>query len=78
MIRELVRCLRQNYNVKEVYGIKYGYKGFYAYDWEELTLDKVKSIHRDGGTILGSSRGGFDLEKILSKIMEKGINQVNQ
>ena len=46
------------------------------YDWIELTPDNVKTIHHLGGTILGSSRGGFDLEKITSAIKEKGINQV--
>ena len=36
----------------------------------------VKNIHKLGGTILGSSRGGFDADKILNSLVEKGINQV--
>jgi len=76
VIRELVRTLMINYHVKEVYGIKYGYKGFYDYEWENLTVESVNSIHKLGGTILGSSRGGFDLNKIMDKLIEKGINQV--
>ena len=76
VIRELVRTLKINYSVPVVYGIKYGYKGFYTYEWQELEVEKVRPIHKYGGTILGSSRGGFDLEKIMEKIIEKGINQV--
>jgi 6-phosphofructokinase 1 len=47
------------YGVEEVWGIKYGYEGFYKYDWMRLSNDDVKSIHFQGGTVLGSSRGGF-------------------
>jgi len=50
--------------------------GFYSYDWIELTLEKVKDIHHLGGTILGSSRGGFDGNKITDALVAKGINQV--
>lgn len=77
VIRELVRTLKMNYHVKEVYGIKYGYKGFYSYEWEELSVERVDTIHRLGGTILGSSRGGFDLDKIINSLVEKGISQVS-
>ncbi len=44
VIRELFMCLHFNYGVKEIYGIKFGYKGFYEYDWEELTVNKVSEI----------------------------------
>ena len=76
VIREIYNCLTYNYKVKSIYGIKYGYKGFYQYDWVELDSSKVKNIHNYGGTVLGSSRGGFDLEKMMNAIIEKGINQV--
>ena len=39
VIRELVNCLALTYGVKDIYGIKYGYKGnlkrkgFYSYEW---------------------------------------------
>lgn len=36
----------------------------------------MSDIHKKGGTILGSSRGGFDGEKIISSLLEKGISQV--
>ena len=41
-----------------------------------LTPQEVTHIHKSGGTILGSSRGGFDADKILDSFVEQGINQV--
>jgi len=76
VIREVYNCLSANYGIKEVYGITYGYKGFYTYDWRQLTAEDVQPIHHQGGTMLGSSRGGFNLEKILDAITERGINQI--
>ena len=77
VIREIFNCLYYNYKISEVYGVKYGYRGFYSYDWELLTPESVKHIHHEGGTKLGSSRGGFDLEKIIDEITSHGINQVS-
>jgi 6-phosphofructokinase 1 len=67
-------CLHYNYKVAEVYGIKWGYKGFYTdvdQNWIRLTTDVVKNIHKEGGTILGSSRGGFNADKILDALLAK-------
>ena len=79
VIREVVMCLYYNYEVKEIYGIKWGYKGCYTdveNNWLKLTPSVVKTIHKQGGTILGSSRGGFDHDKILNSFIERGITQV--
>lgn len=59
-----------------MYGIQNGYRGFYELPWKVLTPQYVSPIHEQGGTILGSSRGGFDLDKILAALEEKGINMV--
>jgi 6-phosphofructokinase 1 len=37
--------LHYNYGVEDIYGIKYGYKGFYTYDWIKLDANYVKNIH---------------------------------
>lgn len=77
VIRELFMALFYNYGVKDIYGIKWGYKGFYTEvdkNWIKLTPDSVKNIHREGGTILGSSRGGFNADKIIDCLVSKGIN----
>ena len=76
VIRELFMCLHYNYEVKDIFGIKWGYKGFYTEvdkNWIKLTTDIVKNIHKEGGTILGSSRGGFDADKILDSLVERKI-----
>ena len=79
VIRELVMCLHYNYEVREIYGIKWGYKGIYTdvdQNWIPLDPKRVKYIHKEGGTILGSSRGGFDADKMLDSLVSKGITQV--
>lgn len=63
--------------MREIYGIKWGYRGFYEdfpNNWINLNIDSVRDIHKLGGTILGSSRGGFDAKKITKAILDKGIN----
>lgn len=83
VIREIVMSLHFNYEVKHIYGIRWGYKGFYTdtdKNWVRLTPKDVSEIHKAGGTFLGSSRGGFDGEKdgmkILSELQKRKINQV--
>ena len=52
-----------------------GYRGLYdGSTWRELTPDTVSHIHTLGGTVLGSSRGGFDSDKILNALVSRGIN----
>jgi 6-phosphofructokinase 1 len=61
VIRSIDRCLWYSYNVRTVYGIRYGYRGLipeYNESPIELNPDVVIDIHREGGTMLGSSRGG--------------------
>ncbi len=77
VIRELVMSLWYNYGVRTIYGIKWGYGGIYnEKSWLELNPEVVKSIHTQGGTILGTSRGGFDGEKIANALESKGINMM--
>ena len=68
--------LHYNYKVKDIFGIPFGYRGFYSHDWIRLGPENVKVIHKLGGTILGSSRGGFEKDKIIEVLKEKGINHV--
>ena len=77
VIREIVMSLWFNYEVKDIYGIKWGYKGFYTdtdKNWLKLKPEHVSDIHKLGGTFLGSSRGGFDGDKIINSLLEKGIS----
>jgi len=66
------------YGVDTVYGVRGGYHGF-ADDGEEpivLTTELVEDIHHEGGTILRTSRGGFDMEKIINFLTKYKIQQL--
>ncbi|KAK4422250.1 ATP-dependent 6-phosphofructokinase [Sesamum alatum] len=76
VIREIVHSLDYMYGVNKVLGIDGGYRGFYAKNTITLTPKVVNDIHKRGGTILGTSRGGHDTMKIVDSIQDRGINQV--
>jgi 6-phosphofructokinase 1 len=81
VIREITKSLHQLYGIGgTVYGIQGGFRGFYDTQPHlqpiTLTPEVVENIHHQGGTILGSSRGGFDLEKILDFIHARDIKQL--
>lgn len=76
VVRELVCGLHHMYGVKKVDGIIGGYRGFYARNTVSLTPKSVNDIHKRGGTILGTSRGGHDTKRIVDSIQDRGINQV--
>jgi len=76
VIRELVCGLSHMYNVSNVFGIQNGYKGFYSSNYLPMTPKSVNDIHKRGGTVLGTSRGGHDTKKIVDNIQDRGINQV--
>ncbi|KAG8044834.1 hypothetical protein GUJ93_ZPchr0818g7023 [Zizania palustris] len=76
VIRELVCGLYDMYGVTSVVGIEGGYKGFYSRNTIPLTPKSVNDIHKRGGTVLGTSRGGHDTGKIVDSLKDRGINQV--
>ncbi|KAL7428475.1 hypothetical protein ACHAXH_001374 [Discostella pseudostelligera] len=79
VVREITRALYHLYGIKgNVYGIVGGFKGFYDPKTPPilLTPESVENIHHEGGTILSSSRGGFDIDKILNFLKSKKIRQL--
>ncbi|KAL8102500.1 hypothetical protein AgCh_027123 [Apium graveolens] len=76
VIREIVCGLCHMYGVKRVVGIDGGYRGFYSRNTIPLNPKVVNNIHKRGGTIIGTSRGGHDTKKIVDCIQDRGINQV--
>jgi hypothetical protein len=79
VVREITNTLSQIYCIGgNVYGIRGGFRGFHDPDLPPvvLTPELVEDIHHQGGTFLGSSRGGFDLEKIIAFIQAKKIKQL--
>ncbi|PIE98658.1 MAG: diphosphate--fructose-6-phosphate 1-phosphotransferase [Treponema sp.] len=74
VIRALVRCLDERYGVKKISGIKYGYKGLikeYGFESVELNSKTVDEIHKFGGTVLGTSRGGGTRTAEIVDTLEK-------
>lgn len=79
VIRSIVRTLWYQYGVRRITGIRNGYCGFlhkYNLPIMELNPDVVDDIHHMGGTILGSSRGGGDIEEIVDSIERLNLNML--
>ena len=76
MIRELVVGLWELYGIRQIYGIIAGYRGFYSFEPMALNPKLVEDWHKRGGSVLETSRGGFDLEKIVNAIRDREFNQV--
>jgi 6-phosphofructokinase 1 len=77
VVRELVMTLWQNYGSQHVFGVHNGYRGFYTPGKiRPLSPDCVKNIHTQGGTVLSTSRGGWDQDRVLEAIVENKFNQV--
>ncbi len=77
VIRGIVLSLHYHYEVKEILGIRYGYRGLSAGSAEQpvaLSPDAVENIHREGGSVLGCSRGRQDVPEMVEFIKERGIN----
>ena len=80
VIRAVVRCLYKRYGVHRITGFRFGYKGFlneYAFDTVPLNPDNVDTIHKIGGSFLGTSRGGGNrVVDIVDCIERMNINQL--
>jgi 6-phosphofructokinase 1 len=78
VLRELVVGLQELYGVRDVFGVAAGYRGFYGADEDHVRLDTaaVDDWHKKGGTVLKTTRGGFDLGKIVDGIVARGYTQV--
>lgn len=77
VIRGLVYELARGYQVRHVYGFRYGYQGFipsYRHEVLDLTPLSTADIHHAGGTILGSSRGPQDPGEIVDCLDRMNIN----
>jgi 6-phosphofructokinase 1 len=77
VIRSVTRELRGSYGVGTVLGIRGGYRGLDPSRGRppiELTDEVVADIHRDGGTLLGTSRGPVDLDAAVDFLMAQRVN----
>lgn len=79
VIKGVVETLNQEYGIKDVVGIPYGYAGLadpQTYPPVVLDSDKVDTIHMAGGSILGTSRGSQDVETMVQNLVNMRINML--
>jgi 6-phosphofructokinase 1 len=81
VIRAIVRCLWYRYGVTRISGIPYGYQGFLKEEKKfvprELNPDVVDDIHKLGGTMLGSARGGGkEVSRIVDALERLNLNML--
>ncbi len=77
VIKSLVEILTFDYNIRTIYGIRYGYAGLipsFGYEPIMLDPDNVDTIHEKGGTVLGSSRGQQPTNEIVDTLARMNIN----
>lgn len=77
VIRAIVMVLWYRYGVREIFGLRYGFEGLIASSDQEPLLLKpelVEDIHKDGGTILGTSRGPQEPALMVDFLVERRID----
>jgi 6-phosphofructokinase 1 len=76
VVRGLVLELTHAYGVREIFGFRYGFEGLVARHGHEplrLRPDMVASIHEQGGTLLGTSRGSQSPGEMVDRLEALGI-----
>lgn len=77
VIRSVTRELFRGYGVSSVLGIRGGYRGLDPSLGKppiELTEDAVEDIHKEGGTLLGTSRGPVDIKRAVDFLISRRVN----
>ncbi|MEN9579133.1 MAG: hypothetical protein RJA70_2142 [Pseudomonadota bacterium] len=78
VIHAIVMTLWEHYGVRRVTGFRYGYTGMLAdssHTPKPLDPKAVARIHRNGGTILGSARGGGERSgEIVDTLVRNSVN----
>lgn len=78
VIKGIVHILHFEYGVRNIYGIRFGYRGLlpeYGHSPMMLNPEIVDTIHEDGGTILGTSRGsGERVPELVDSLQRQNIN----
>jgi len=77
VIRSLVLELCFGYGVRDIVGFRFGFRGMNperGHEPVELSYEFVRTIHNEGGSVLGTSRGAEDAEVIVNRLEALGIN----
>ncbi len=79
VIRSAFLQLHHIYGVPRVLGFRDGYAGLdasYGTGPLELTPALVDDIHREGGTVLGTSRGPVDISRAMDNLAARGVDML--
>jgi 6-phosphofructokinase 1 len=79
VIKGLVQVLHFDYGVRNIFGIPYGFRGLnpvFRLAPIPLTPEIVDTIHEEGGTVLGSSRGEQPPEVMVDTLQRLNINML--
>ena len=72
VIRGICYLLWNNYKVRDIWGALNGYGGLAKKSrMLRLTPEKISEIHKQGGTILGTSRGAPSVSEIVDTLCAK-------
>jgi 6-phosphofructokinase 1 len=77
VVRAIVLELHHRYGVASIVGFRYGFEGLDpASDLEPMPLDPaaVRSIHKQGGSVLGLSRGRHDVSRMVDALAQRRID----
>jgi 6-phosphofructokinase 1 len=72
VIRSIVLTLNHGYGVRRILGFRYGYAGLSGNSLKEplfLEPAMLEQAHRQGGTILGTSRGPQELDEMVDNLV---------
>lgn len=72
VVQEVGRCLREQYGVERVLGVRGGYAGIVHGHFEELDLSF--DCYARGGTVLGTSRGKRCPETMATRLRDAGVD----
>lgn len=76
VIHTLVNQLYNQYGIKRILGVRYGYEGLnpaFGHEFLTLTPESAEDIEKEVGTILGTSRGKQDPSIMVDTIIKNNI-----
>lgn len=77
VIRSMVLEMTFQYGVRNILGFRFGYRGMNparGYEPVALNYELVRTIHNEGGSVLGTSRGAEDVPVMVDYLQALGID----
>ena len=75
VVREIITTLARTYGAPCAWGVPFGLPGLYLRDWRRLDMAGVRDIHKTGGTVLGTSRAPFSVDRRAQREREREIGR---